>query len=179
MATKIALLRAVNLGGETKVSMSDLRKLLAELGLGNPRTLLQSGNLVFEGGQDGDDELENLLQSETARSLALRTDFFVRGRAEWSSMIANNPFLTETTTDPSHLLVVFLRAQPAEASVRTLDALAGPERARTWGRHLYVTYPEGIGRSRLTMSVIERTLGMRGTARNWNTVLKLVALAQG
>jgi uncharacterized protein (DUF1697 family) len=179
VATKIALLRAVNLGGETKVSMADLRKLLAELGLGNPRTLLQSGNAVFEGGQGGDDELEKVLESETTRSLALRTDFFVRDLVEWSSMIANNPFLAEATTDPSHLLVVCLRAQPGERSVRTLDALAGPERAGTWGRHLYLTYPKGIGRSRLTMSVIERTLGTRGTARNWNTVLKLAALAQG
>ncbi len=175
--TQIALLRAINVGGHGKVAMSELRALLERLGMANPRTLLQTGNLVFQSPAVVESQLETLLESEAERQLDLRTDFLVRGVREWSSVIAENPFPDEAVADPSHLVVVFLKSEPTDASVRALDSLPGPERMSAWGRHLYATYPEGIGRSRLTMAVIERTLGGRGTARNWNTVRKLQDLA--
>ncbi|MGC1183689.1 MAG: DUF1697 domain-containing protein [Candidatus Dormiibacterota bacterium] len=178
MTTRFALLRAINLGGKTTVRMADLRQLLEDVGMANPRSLLQSGNLVFESPGGAESAVESLLEKETASRLGLRTEFFVRGTAEWSTLRQNNPFPAEADGDPSHLLVVFLRAVPSPDSVLAVDALAGPERAQAWGRHLYVTYPDGIGRSRLTMSVIETQLHTRGTARNWNTVLKLAAMAQ-
>ncbi len=75
-------------------------------------------------------------------------------------------------------MVVFLKSAPEEASLAQLQmAVSGPEVIRAEGRHLYVTYPAGQGTSKLTNTVIERKLGTRGTARNWNTVLKLEALA--
>lgn len=178
MTTRIALLRAVNLGGRTTVRMADLRHLLEKMGMANPRSLLQSGNLVFESPSGAESAVESELETATASGLGLRTQFFVRGTAEWSSLVENNPFSAEAAGDPSHLLVVFLKDAPSAESVHAVDCLAGPERAQAWGRHLYVTYPDGIGRSRLTMSVIEAKLHTRGTARNWNTVLKLAAMAQ-
>ncbi|MGA7361869.1 MAG: DUF1697 domain-containing protein [Candidatus Dormiibacterota bacterium] len=178
MATKIALLRAVNVGGNTKVAMSDLRQLLNDLGMKNSRTLLQTGNLVFDSAGTEESELEGALATEMNRRLGLRTDVMVREVSEWLAAIARNPFSQQAKEDPSHLVVVFLKSLPLADSVLSLDSRSGPERVSAWGRQLFATYPDGIGRSQLTMSVIERQLGIRGTARNWNTVLKLAVLAQ-
>jgi uncharacterized protein (DUF1697 family) len=179
MTTYLALLRAVNVGGHRKVAMAELRELLAQLGFDNARSLLQSGNLVFGGKPGATAELERLLQAEVDARLDCCTDFFVRTREEWKAVIAHNPFPEAAERDPAHLLVMFLKDAPDGEHVKALQgAITGPEVVRAQGRHLYVVYPVDIGHSRLTSTLIERKLGTRGTGRNWNTVLKLGALAQ-
>jgi uncharacterized protein (DUF1697 family) len=174
----VALLRAVNLPGHNKVAMADLRALLAALRLAEPQSLLQSGNLVFRSDGQTAAQLEQLLERETLKRLGIRTDYFVRTAPEWQEAIARNPFPDEAERDPSHLVVMFLKIAPAPKAVRALQAaISGPELVRAHGLQAYITYPAGIGRSRLTTAVIESKLGSRGTARNWNTVLKLGALA--
>jgi uncharacterized protein (DUF1697 family) len=176
--THIALLRAVNLPGHNKVAMADLRALLAGLGMRDVRSLLQSGNLVFRSDADAPERLEGLLSDAAARRLRIETDFFVRNTREWNSIVAGNPFPKEARRDPGHLLVMFLKEAPARARLTDLErAITGREGVRLKGRHAYVVYPDGIGRSRLTSAVIESKLGTRCTGRNWNTVLKLGALA--
>jgi len=176
---QIALLRAINVGGRALVTMADLRDLLTRLGLLEPRSLLQSGNLVFRSGPGARAELERLLETEAEKRLRLRTDFFVRTATEWKAVVARNPFRREAERDPSHLLVMFLKNLPDAGSVKAVQAaITGAEAVRAEGRQLYIVYPEGIGRSRLTGTLIEKKLGGRGTARNWNTVLKLAALAK-
>jgi uncharacterized protein (DUF1697 family) len=104
-------------------------------------------------------------------------DFFIRAAREWSDVVARNPFTAEARLDPSHLLVVFLRTPPDPSAVKALQAaITGPEIVGVHGRQAYVVYPGGMGRSRLSPGLIEKNLG-RGTGRNWNTVLKLAALA--
>jgi len=174
IATRIALLRAVNVAGHSTVSMADLRAFLAGLGFGQPRSLLQSGNLIFDGGERTSAELENLLEAEAAKRLELRTDFFVRGVDDWASIVAGNPFPEEAERDPGHLVVLFLKEAVDATAVEALQsAVVGSEVIRAGGRQLYVTYPDGIGRSKLTNTLMERKLGRRATGRNWNTVLKL------
>jgi uncharacterized protein (DUF1697 family) len=178
MATHVALLRGINMGGHKKVSMSDLRAFLARLGLKDVQSLLQSGNLVFRSNARPSG-LEHLLEAEAEKRLGLQTDFFVRTSEEWSEVIARNPFRKAAEKDPSHLVVMFLKDAPAEGSVKALQAaIAGPEIVRSYGRQAYIVYPVNIGDSRLTISVIDRMLGTRATGRNWNTVLKLGALAE-
>ena len=93
-------------------------------------------------------------------------------------MVAGNPFPEEAERDPSHLLVIFLKEAPDRKDVMALQsAIKGREVVRAKGRHAYVVYPDGIGRSRLTSALIEKKLATRGTGRNWNTVLKLGAAA--
>ncbi len=160
------------------VPMADLRDLAASLGLGDARSLLQSGNLVFQSGARGAASLERLLQSAMAKRFDLEIHVFVRTAEEWNAVIARNPFADEAKRDPSHLLVMFLKDAPKAHDVKGLRAvITGREVVHAQGRQAYIIYPDGIGRSRLTSSVIERKLGTRGTARNWNTVLKLQALA--
>ena len=175
----VALLRGVNVGGQKLVAMADLRDLLARLGFADVRTLLQSGNLVFRGGTRSGAPLERWLAAETAKRLALETDFFVRTADEWKAVIAQNPFAEEAERDPAHLVVMFLRDAPGAKAAQALqDAITGREVVRAMGRHAYIVYPDGIGPSRLTHALVEKMLGTRGTGRNWNTVLKLGALTQ-
>src|SRR5262249_43719650 len=151
--------------------------LLGALGFAGAQSLLQSGNLVFESDGRTGPELERLLEVETARRLGVTADYLVRTADEWQAVVAGNPLPDEAERDPGHLVVVFLKTAPQSEDVQALQAtVEGPESLRAEGRHLYVAYPAGIGRSKLTNTLIERKLGVRGTARNWNTVLKLAAL---
>lgn len=180
MTTCVALLRAVNVAGHNRVAMADLRHLLAELGFDHPRSLLQSGNLVFGSRRRAGPALEAALEAAARDSLGLQTEFVVRTAAEWDAVIRNNPFPAEALSDPGHLLLMCLKQAPAPGTVAALQAsIAGREQVRAAGRNAWLVYPDGIGRSRLTAVLIERRLGTSGTARNWNTVLKLQALANG
>jgi uncharacterized protein (DUF1697 family) len=174
----VALLRAVNVGGRNHVAMADLCRLLTHLKFVDPRSVLQSGNLVFRGSGRTAAQVERLLEAEAEKRLHLETDVFVRTADEWKALIARNPFRKEAERDPARLAVVFLKGKADVGEVEALQAaVEGPEIVRAGGRHLYIIYPNGQGRSRLTNAVIERRLGTRGTARNWNTVLRLEALA--
>ena len=178
---QVALLRAVNLGPHGKIAMTDLRALMTDLGLEDGKTLLQSGNLVFGGGARTGAALERQLEAETKKRFGLTTDFFVRSAAEWSAIVAANPFPAEARKDPSHLVTIFLKEPVKSAAVVALQAaIPGREVVRSQGsaaREVYITYPDGIGNSKVTNTLLERKLGTRGTGRNWNTVLKLQALA--
>jgi uncharacterized protein (DUF1697 family) len=179
MAIHVALLRGINVGGRNLVAMSALCDLLGALGFAGAKSLLQSGNLVFESDTRTAAELERLLEVETAQRLDVTAEYLVRSAEEWGTLVARNPFPGEAKRDPSHLLVMFMKTAPRARDVQALQAaVQGPERIRWAGKQLYVVYPEGIGRSKLTSILIERKLGVRGTGRNWNTVLKLAALCE-
>jgi uncharacterized protein (DUF1697 family) len=179
MSVFIALLRAVNVGGSGKVAMSDLRTMAADMGLDAPRTLLQSGNLVFSANGKAA-FLESSLEAETANRFGLNTAYLVRTAAEWGELIAANPFPKEAKADPAHVVAMPLKAAPDAAAVKALrEAIRGREAVECIGRTLYLVYPDGIGTSKLTIAIIERKLGTVGTGRNWNTVLKLGTLAAG
>jgi uncharacterized protein (DUF1697 family) len=178
MTTCIALLRAVNVGGHNQVKMADLREIMSELGMQNVRSLLQSGNLVFQNESHKTPQLERVLEQSVATRLGVETDFLVRTADEWAAIIRDNPFPDEARRDPGHLVVLPLKDAPDRKSVLSLQgSITGREVVRVKGRQAYILYPDGIGRSRLTSALIEKKLGTRGTGRNWNTVLKLAAAA--
>lgn len=179
MSTCIALLRGINVGGHRKVAMAELRAMLTGLGFTNGRWLLQSGNVVFETTNRQTAAIEELLQREAATRLELKTEFFVRTADEWTSIIAGNPFTEAAERDPAHMAVMFFKTALRPADVKALQAaIRGRESVHASGRDAYIVYPDGIGTSKLTNAVIEKAFGTRGTARNWNTVVKLAALAE-
>jgi uncharacterized protein (DUF1697 family) len=172
MATYIALLRGINVGGNRKVAMSDVRALAARLGFEDPKTILNSGNLVIRGAKQAASSVEKKLGPE------LGCEVIVRTADEWKSVVTNNPFTKEAKNDPGHLLVMCLRDAPDDAAVDALrSAIVGREVVQVRGRDAYLYYPDGAGRSKLTHAVIEKKLGTQGTARNWNTALKLLELS--
>src|SRR5260370_20147967 len=159
MPIQIALLRAINVGGRNQVAMSDLRDLLGVLGFAGAKSLLQSGNLVFESDRRTSAGLERLLEVETAKRLGVTADYLVRSAAEWETIVARNPFPSEAKRDPSHLVIMFLKAAAQAKDVQALQAaIQGPESVRAEGKHLYVVYPAGIGSSKLTNILIEKKL---------------------
>jgi uncharacterized protein (DUF1697 family) len=177
MSIYIALLRAVNVGGRS-VAMAALRTLLEEAGGENPRTLLQSGNAVFACNAKAAATLEAQLEHAAQREFGMPVAFMLRTAKEWRAIISANPFAQSAQDDPAHLLLMALKKAPTAAAVRDLkDSYRGPETIHVTGRNAYLIYPDGIGRSKLTNALLERKLGVAGTARNWNTVLKLAALA--
>jgi uncharacterized protein (DUF1697 family) len=172
----VALLRAVNLAGKKQVAMADLRTLAGDLGYQDVRTVLQSGNLIFRGPALATGRVETLLEGALSKKLGLETDFFVRTERDLESLIRANPFPDEAARDPGRLLVMFLKGSPTRDAVEALQAaIRGREVVRAVGRHLYVVYPDGVGRSKLTNSLIEKKLATCATGRNWNTVLRLAA----
>jgi uncharacterized protein (DUF1697 family) len=173
---KVALLRSINLGRHKKVAMYDLRAVSTELGFSDVRSFLQTGNVIFRS-QSRATQLEGLLEREVDKRLGLQTDFFFRNADEWTSVLSHNPFRDEARRDPAHVVVVFLKDAPDANQVKALQAaITGRERVAAHGKHAYLVYPDGIGRSRVTSSLIERTLATRGAGRNWNTVRKIAEL---
>jgi uncharacterized protein (DUF1697 family) len=174
MSVHIALLRSVNVTGHNKIAMADLRAWLTGQGLENVRTLLQTGNAVFETSGGSEADLERRLEAQAREQLGLDTAFFVRTPEEWQEAMQANPFAAEAERDPARTVVLALKEEAVPARVEALRAgIKGPERIETAGRALYAVYPDGQGRSKLTTALIERALETRCTARNWNTVLRI------
>lgn len=182
MTVHVALLRAVNLGSHGKVPMADLRAWCADLGFTDVATYLQSGNVAFiaEGAADGDEAtVAARLGDRIEAGCGVRTPVLVRGPAELADVVAGNPFADEVAAgDPKFVHVAFLSEAPAADRITAVDPDRSPgDRCVVQGRHAYLHYPNGSGRSKLTNDYLERTLGVVSTARNWNTVLALEALA--
>jgi uncharacterized protein (DUF1697 family) len=174
----VGFLRAVNVGGRT-VDMDTLRRAVEAVGYSGVRTVVNSGNVVFRADERNASRVERRLEVGCAGPLGLEVEFVVRDLAALEGAIAANPFPEFARADPSHLLVIFLKSAPsAQHAAGFARDLEGPEEGRVLGAHAYVTYPEGIGRSKLTLPRIEAAIGVRGTGRNWNTVHKVAALAR-
>lgn len=159
--------------------MAELKAMFVELGFSDAVTLLQSGNVVFSAKGKSRDALEQLLQKETEAKLGVNCDYFVRTIQEWDEILANNPFAKEAESDPSHLLVSL---QKGEVDLEELNAfqaaITGPEVFKPGKECTYSIYPDGIGNSKVDRVPGYRKLSAKGTGRNWNTVLKLAALAR-
>jgi uncharacterized protein (DUF1697 family) len=177
MTIWLALLRAVNLGGATQLSMPRLRTELERRGFSGVRTLLNSGNVVLRSRSGRDAEVVQAVADAIEKAGGRSTEIFLRSPVEWRAAIAQNPWLREAEADPRRLQMVSLRTAPPDAAWAALRAaVIGRERVEGRGRQAYIFYPDGGGRSKLTPQRIERKLGTTGTSRNWNTVLKLRAL---
>lgn len=176
MTVHIALLRGINVGGNKMVPMAALRGALEGLGLDGVKTLLASGNVVLWGGSRSGAALEEFLETETAKLTGFKADYMVRTAAEWDRIIAASPFPQHTKADPSHYLVHAFKAKPPAAAVKALTAAhKGPEDFKVIGREAYVFYGPSMADSKFTL----KPLKVSNTGRNWNTVLKLQALAKG
>ena len=163
------MLRGVNLGGR-KVVMSELRALCEKSGFTDVETLVASGNLVL-GSKLAGEKLERKLEAVILEGLALKTDVYVRTAAELEAIIAANPFKAFAKSDPSFMVVYFMRAAATAADREAMEktALTGEEMKQGKGC-IYIKFPKGQGVSKLKMPKL-------GTARNWNTVTKLAAMA--
>lgn len=180
MSQFIALLRGVNVGGNRKLPMADLRAMAGELGLEAPKTLLQSGNLVFGAEGKAAPALEGLLEKATKKRFGAPIPYVVRSAQAWARILASNPLPKAAQERPQHLLVIPLKGPIAAKNLETLRSkIPGREVVEAVGECLYIDFRDGIGTSTLANQLTERVLGTVGTARNWNTATKLLGLAGG
>jgi uncharacterized protein (DUF1697 family) len=169
MTQFIGFIRGINVGGNNMLPMATLKSACESAGLTDVSTFLQSGNVIFRSTKKDPAPL-------IKKALDLDVKVIVRSVDELRKVIEKNPFGSDR--NPSALIVVFLDGTPSkEAQAALLAAHKGPEEIHFAGRELFIYYGEGMGRSKLTNAVIERKLGLSGTARNWNTVTKLLELA--
>ena len=174
MTVYISMLRAVNVGGTSRIKMDALRAVYESIGLNDVRTLLQSGNVVFRSSLNDRERLVKRITQELERQLELQVDVIVRTLAELADIVERGPVLSPHA-DPSKLLVMFLSGVPDAAAQAALGKWhKGPEMLEMRGPEIYLYYPEGVGRSKLSGAVIENKLNTSGTARNWNTLQKLL-----
>ncbi|MFJ9418460.1 DUF1697 domain-containing protein [Streptomyces sp. NPDC101227] len=178
MSRQIALLRGINVGGHNRFPKAKQLELARALGFQDVSVLLQTGNIVFADPGRPPAETARVIHDRIAADLGLTVPVVVRTRDELAAAIAANPF-PQATAEPKSLHVTFLSAVPADTSrLDALDAAASaPDQFRLTGRELYLWCPNGIGRSKLADAVSRAPLGVTATARNWNTVTKLLALA--
>jgi uncharacterized protein (DUF1697 family) len=172
----IVLLRGINVGGHRRIAMADLRAVLASLGYANVRTHLQSGNVVLDS-DTTPAHVKRTIERGIADDLGADVEVFVRTRTEIADVVARNP-LADVADNPSRYLVSFLSGKPDAAGVREAEGVdVAPERFAVHGREIYAWHPGGVHNSRLANVLSEKRLGVTATARNWNTVLKLLELA--
>src|SRR5262245_24219251 len=167
-----ALLRGVNVGGRSKVAMPELVGLFGSLGYEDVASYIQSGNVVFRS-SDPPARAASALETAIAERFALETRVLIRTHGELEAIAAGSPF-----DDSVH--VVFLDRAPGRAAIAALDPDRSPgDRFSVAGREIYLSLASGAGRTKLSLDWFERRLGVAGSQRNWNTVLKLADLTAG
>ena len=179
MAVVISLLRGVNVGGSHKIKMDALRALYESLGLRGAQTYIQSGNVVFRTEERDLIRLSKKIENEIERTFGFRPAVIVRTPSELRSAIARNPFAKRRGIEPNRLLVTFLAGVPSqEARDKALSLKPDPEELRLDIREFYMYFPSGMARPKLTWLTVEKVLQTPGTGRNWNTVTKLLEIAE-
>jgi uncharacterized protein (DUF1697 family) len=179
MTVMISMLRGVNLGSHNRIKMDALRALYESLGLRDAQTYVQSGNVIFRAEVRDLALLPKRIENAIERSFGFRADVIVRTSSELREVIARNPFATRRGIDPSKLLVTFLAHDPdPEARDKVLKIKADPEELRIDGRELYIYFANGLARPKLSWTAIAKTLKTSGTGRNWNTVTKMLEIAE-
>lgn len=170
-----AMLRGINLG-KRQLKSAELKAVVEEMGFTEVKTILASGNVVFEAGDARPEALERDLHAALEKATGLKSDVYVRNRADLEKLVGANPFAKEAEERPSFLVVSFHRDAPDQAAIdRLLESYEGPERMVIIGRELFTDFPDGQGRSNLIPAMQKAKLARDNTGRNWNTVLKLLA----
>lgn len=178
MAIYISLLRGINVGGNKIIKMEALRALYEALGFGNVTTLLQSGNVVFTSEQADAAVLGAQIEAGIVAAFGFESKIILRTAEQWRLIIDTHPFSAAQLAEPSKILVSFLSAAPQPGVVDALLATyGGAESVYERGKELYIYYPDGMGRSKLDQVLSDRKLGITQTGRNWNTVGKLMVIA--
>ena len=179
MTTYVALLYSIILGPGRRVVMSDLRDMASDLGLADPRTLVATGNLVFEADKLILD-IERDLEAAFARKFGKHVDIIVRDAAGWTKLVAANPFPEQAEREPDQVAVRVMR-QPVTPEVidRLRPYVASDEKLAAVNGDIWLHFSRSAGTSRLLGALTQKRAGGIGTSRNWNTVRRLGDMVSG
>ena len=179
MQTFISILRGINVGGQKKILMADLKGLYEKLKFKDVATYIQSGNVVFESdGKESDIELAKKIEKAIYKNYNFQVPVIIRREEELKKIILSNPFLKEKNIDLKKLHVTFLGEIPSKANIegiKSVDFL--PDQFFISGKEIYLHIPESYGETKLFNNFFEKKLKVSATTRNWNTVNKLYEMA--
>jgi uncharacterized protein (DUF1697 family) len=172
----ISMLRGINVGGTKKIQMSELKALYEELNLKNVTTYIQSGNVIFESGDDIN--LSSRIEEKILAKYNFNVQLIIRSVVEMKAIVNSNPFLKEDGINRDKLHVTFLKELPGtEVSEKIRAGNNDFDRFVINSKEIYLYCPGGYGVSKLNNNFFEHTLKTVATTRNWNTVNKLFELA--
>jgi uncharacterized protein (DUF1697 family) len=178
MPILISMLRGVNVGGHNKIKMDTLRALYESLKFEDPRTYVQSGNVIFRTKEKNFAALAKKIQNAIGRKFGFHPEVILRTADELRNAIAASPFAGRNL-EPGKILVTFLAGEAGPEALDNLLSLKDyPEELHLQGRELYIYFPDGAGKSKLPWSKVDKLLQTTGTARNWNSVTKMLAIAE-
>jgi uncharacterized protein (DUF1697 family) len=191
MASHVALLRGINVGGRNKVPMADLREVVTSLGHTGVTTYIQSGNVLFSTADSDTAKLAAALESAIGERFGIWASVVVLSRDDLAEVLAGNPYPDEP--NPKLVHVVFLNAEPPEdllariaAAESAAAAKGSQDTVRRVGHALFLHTPDGYGNSDLAQAVFrivsapakQKKQDLAGTARNWATATKLLSLCE-
>ncbi len=175
MKTYISMLRGINVSGQKKINMDDLKKLYESLGFENVQTYIQSGNVIFECSNKNIADIKSAIEKKIKQLFDFDVIVFIRTKDEFKNLIENSPFSAQ---DINNLYVTFLSDAPVKISEEEFKKAKAPsEEFLISDREIYLLCPDGYGRTKLSNNFFERKLKLCATTRNWKTVNKLFELA--
>ncbi len=175
----ISLLRGINVSGQKKVVMSDLKTLYEALGFQNVVTYIQSGNVIFEATSKSKTNVKDHIEQAIKKNYSFHVPVEIRTKSELEAITENIPFRSiNVSEDGTKVLVTFLSRRPTAVKVGELQQyVVAPEKLVVKGTEVYLYCPNGYGTSKLSNNFLEQKLGVEATTRNWKSVLKLYDLS--
>jgi uncharacterized protein (DUF1697 family) len=174
MTTYVALLYSVVIDKARRVAMADLRDIAEKLGHTNVRTLVSTGNLIFDAENQPIRRLETELETAFADFHGKHVDFIIRSAADWRKLVAANPYAAESIANPDRVVVRVMREPADETVLRLFEPYqTAGEQVRIVGGDVWIAFPCQPSQSKLLGVLAPKRMGGTGTARNWNTVRRL------
>jgi uncharacterized protein (DUF1697 family) len=185
MKTFISLLRGINVSGQNKIRMPDLKGLYESLNLANVETYIQSGNVIFDYEEQDPARLVRTIEAAIGRTFETSVQVLLRDKNRFQQIIDSNPFFNQRNEDPEKLHVTFLSESPSESALRNLPNPPDPKRSGAgngdeflvYDKEIYLFCPNGYGQTKFSNSFFERKLKVNATTRNWKTVNVLYEMA--
>ena len=178
MKTYISMLRGINVSGQKKIKMADLRAMFEAAGYSNVRSYVQSGNVIFDADSEDSAAVTAAIEAAIMETFGFDVSVFLRDAGDFRRILDGNPYLPRAGVDPKRLYVTFLRSAPAAELVENTEVPAGSSDEFTVeGDLVYLHCPGGYGTTKLSNTFFERKLAMPATTRNWNTINALYKMA--
>jgi len=185
MKTLISLLRGINVSGQNRISMPELKRLYEAMGLFNVETYIQSGNVIFDCEEEDSVQTARAIEEDIVRSLGISVRVLLRDKNSFKQIIGRNPFLNQRNEDPEKLHITFLSDLPLDSAIRNLPLRTdlkssgggSGDEFMVHGKEIYLFCPNGYGRTKFSNTFFERKLSVSATTRNWKTVMTLYEMA--
>ncbi len=178
MKTYIALLRGINVGGQKKIKMADLKLLFNELKFENTITYIQSGNVVFNSHISSTQKISEIISDKIKDTYKFEVETLVKTPSELKYIIENNPYIKQNK-DPKRNYITFLYSQPSKENINKLLKIEyPPEEFKIDNDIIFFFSPQGYGTAKMNNNFFEKKLNVSATTRNWQTVNKLFEISE-